>query len=82
MSKKSDRFVYQRNDGVWVNKKVGSDKASSTHETQQEAWNSAREMLQNSGGGELTVAGRKGKIVSKDTIAPGNDPTHIRDTEH
>jgi hypothetical protein len=39
-------------------------------------------MLQNQGGGELTIIGRDGKIRSKDTIAPGNDPSKIRDTEH
>ena len=34
------------------------------------------------GGGELTTMGIHGKIVSKDTIAPGNDPCPPRDREH
>jgi hypothetical protein len=38
-------------------------------------------MLGNQGGGELTTMGVKGKIVSKDTIKPGNDPNPPRDTE-
>ena len=81
MSKK-DRFVYRRNDGKWVNKRVGSDKASSVHDTQKAANDVARQMLHNQGGGELTTQGRSGRIVSKDTIAPGNDPCPPRDREH
>ncbi|HZK11253.1 MAG TPA: DUF2188 domain-containing protein [Atribacterota bacterium] len=44
--------------------------------------NSARTMLGNQGGGELTVMGRNGRIRSKDTIKPGNDPCPPRDREH
>jgi len=39
-------------------------------------------MLQQEGGGELTVMGIQGKIVSKDTIASRSDPNPPRDTEH
>jgi hypothetical protein len=39
-------------------------------------------MLGNQGGGELSTHGRDGKIRSKDTIKPGNDPNPPRDTEH
>lgn len=63
-------------------KKVAAEKASSVHATQREAEQAAREMLRNSGGGELTTAGRDGKIRSKDTIAPGNDPNPPKDREH
>jgi len=42
---------------------------------------SAREMLKNQGGGELITKGRDGKIRSKDTIAPGNDPNPPKDKE-
>lgn len=77
-----DRFVYRRDDGQWVNKRTDADKASSVHDTQAEANQAAREMLRNQGGGELTTQGIHGKIVSKDTIAPGNDPRSVRDTEH
>jgi hypothetical protein len=34
------------------------------------------------GGGELIIKGLDGKIRSKDTIAPGNDPRSIKDKEH
>ncbi len=82
MSKKQDRTVYRRGDGDWVNKRNDADRASSVHDTQQDAIRAAKDMLKSQGGGELTTKGREGKIVSKDTIAPGNDPNPPRDTEH
>ncbi len=82
MPKGRDRTVYQRHDGLWVNKRIDADRASSLHETQRDANETAREMLENQGGGELTTMGRNHRIVSKDTIPPGNDPNPPRDTEH
>lgn len=82
MSKGKDRIVFQRDNGQWVNKRLDSDQASSVHNTQGAAEDAARGMLQNSGGGELITKGRDGKIRSKDTIAPGNDPNPPRDREH
>jgi len=77
-----DRTVYQGSDGKWRNKRNDASKSSSSHGTQKEAEQAARAMLKNSGGGELTTKGRNGKIRSKDTIAPGNDPNPPRDTEN
>ncbi|MEM9272620.1 MAG: DUF2188 domain-containing protein [Cyanobacteria bacterium P01_F01_bin.143] len=82
MSKDNDRMVYKKSNGEWVNKKNSATRASSLHPTQKEAENAARRMLNNSGGGELTTKGRDGKIRSKDTIAPGNDPKPPIDTEN
>jgi len=82
MSKDQDRIVYRREDGTWVNKKNDADRASSLHDTQKAAINAAKQMLQNQGGGELTTKGLDGKIRSKDTIPPGNDPNPPKDTEH
>jgi hypothetical protein len=82
MTKKNDRIVYQRPDGTWVNKRLDADRAAGIHSTQGSAADEAKEMLQNSGGGELIIKGRDGKIRSKDTIAPGNDPNPPKDTEH
>ncbi len=79
---KNDRIIYRRDDGKWVNKKTDSDRASSLHDTQREAEKTGREMLQNSGGGELITKGTDGKIRSKDTIAPGHDPCPPKDKEH
>ena len=82
MPKKQDRIVYRGEDGNWINKRVSGQRASSVAPTQAEAVADARQMLQNQGGGELTIKGRDGRIRSKDTIAPGNDPFPPRDTEH
>jgi hypothetical protein len=82
MSKDGDRTVYKRDDGKWVNKRNDAGKASSVHDTQKQANDAARGMLKNQGGGELTTKGRDGKIRSKDTIPPGNDPLPPRDKEH
>ena len=81
MSNKN-RIVYRRPDGSWVNKRNDSDKASSLHTTQKEAEDTAREMLQNQGGGELTTKGVDGRIRSKDTIKPASDPNPPKDKEH
>jgi Uncharacterized protein conserved in bacteria (DUF2188) len=82
MSKDRDRMVYRRPDGDWVNKRNDSDRASSLHKTQSDAEASARSMLKHQGGGELSTKGIDGRIRSKDTIAPGNDPFPPRDSEH
>ncbi|MBA2658782.1 MAG: DUF2188 domain-containing protein [Nitrosospira sp.] len=82
MSKGNDRMISKRPDGAWENKRNDAQRASSVHGTQKEAIDAAKEMLINQGGGELTTKGVDGKIRSKDTIAPGNDPIPPRDTEH
>ena len=82
MSKGRDRMVFQRGDGKWVNKRNDSKRASSIHETQGQAVHAARNNLVNQGGGELITKGTNGRIRSKDTIPPGNDPFPPRDTEH
>ncbi len=78
----NDRMVYRRNDGIWVNKRNDSGRASSIHDTQGDAVDAARENLVNQGGGELITKGMNGKIRSKDTIPPGNDPCPPKDKEH
>jgi hypothetical protein len=82
MSKGRDRIVFRNEDGMWANKRFDADKASGLHKTQGEAIKEAKEMLHNQGGGELSVQGIHGRIVSKDTIPPGNDPCPPRDREH
>lgn len=82
MSKGRDRTVSRRPNGTWVNKRNDAKRASSLHPTQQDAERAARKMLTNQGGGELITKGLDGRIRSKDTIAPGNDPYPPKDTEH
>ena len=68
--------------GQWANKRNDAHRASSLHATQRDADRSAREMLRNQGGGELTTMGQDGRIRSKDTISPGSDPFPPRDREN
>ena len=65
MSKGRDRTVYQGKDKKWINKRNDADRAGSKHDTQKEAIDAAREMLINTGGGELTTKGRDGRIRRK-----------------
>ena len=82
MSKGTDRTVFRREDGKWVNQRDAASRPAGVHDTQEVAAKEARGMLKNQGGGELTIHGVDGKIRSKDTIAPGNDPNPPRDKEH
>lgn len=82
MSKGQDRTISRRPDGQWANKRNDAGRASSLHKTQKDAIDTAKDMLGNQGGGELTTKGGDGKFRSKDTISPGNDPFPPRDKEH
>lgn len=78
---KKGRIVFQNDDGQWSNKKIGNQRASGNHDTQKQARDEATRQLKKEGGGELTVMGRDGKIVSKDTIGR-RDPNPPKDKEH
>ena len=82
MGKGRDRTVSRRADRTWENKRNDKSRPSTIHPTQKDANAAARAMLKNQGGGELTTKGVDGKIRSKDTITPGNDPNPPKDTEH
>lgn len=62
----------------WSVEKPGASRASSVHDTQQQAIDAARANLQNNGGGELAIKGRDGRVRAQDTVAPGNDPRRSR----
>lgn len=79
MSKGRDRTISRRPDGTWGNKRNDASRASSVHKTQADAIEAGKSMLGSQGGGELTVKGTDGRIRSKDTIPPGNDPHPPRD---
>ena len=75
------RHVVSR-DGKWAVVAPDSERASSVHNTQAEAIARAKEVVGNLGGGEVTVHGQDGKIRDSDTVAPGNDPSSIKDKKH
>lgn len=78
---KNKRHVTRHPDG-WAVRKPGSKRASSVHPTQAEAERRAKEVVGNSGGGEVVIHGRDGRIRDSDTVAPGNDPSPPRDEKH
>ncbi|GAB2613701.1 DUF2188 domain-containing protein [Pseudactinotalea suaedae] len=69
--------VFKGEDGDWKAKRDDASRASSSHGTQAEAEKAAKRYSGNSGGGEVSIHGRDGKVRNKDTVAPGNDPRNI-----
>ncbi|MBI4036391.1 DUF2188 domain-containing protein [Candidatus Daviesbacteria bacterium] len=65
----------------WKAQKEGAERASRIFDTQRDAENYGRNVLQNNGGGELITQNQHGQIRSKDTIN-SNDPISRKDTEH
>lgn len=63
--------VVPRNDG-WSVKRENSQRASSTHDTKQEAIQRGRDLASSSSEGQLIIHGRDGKIQTEYTY--GNDP--------
>lgn len=81
MAKKGRTVFLRPSDKKWVDK--GNDSSRGfVFDTQVQAITSAKRKLTNSGGGELTVKAKDGKIRSKDTIGEGNDPNPPKDREH
>lgn len=62
--------------GGWQN--VDPFGSTTYHRTQEAAANRASKDLRSSGGGELIVQGRDGRIRAKDTIPPATDPRRSR----
>ena len=73
------RNVTPSGDGRWAVQRPGATRASSIHDTQQGAVDRARAALNNTGGGELTIHGRDGRIRDSDTVGGGGDPFPPRD---
>lgn len=82
MTKKTrnNYWVSPSEDG-WKAKREGASRAAGVFDTQKEAEDCARDILQNNGGGELITQSQHGSIRSKDTINK-RDPFPPRDREH
>jgi hypothetical protein len=77
---RNERHVTPHPQGGWQVVAPNRDRASARTDTQAEAIDRAREIVHNSGGGEVIIHGRGGQIRDSDTIAPGNDPNPPKDT--
>jgi hypothetical protein len=62
MARNNGRTVYLRTDGRWANKANDALKASDFHDSKVEACAIATRMLQDAGGGDLTVKGGGGEV--------------------
>ena len=67
---KRNQHVVPHTDG-WAVRGAGSQRASSVHDTQQQAIDAARSVSRNQGS-ELLIHGRNGRIRARDSH--GNDP--------
>lgn len=74
---KNQHVVPHRNG--WAVKGAGNQKASSTHDTQGEAIDAAREIAKNQQS-EVVIHRPNGRIRDKDSY--GNDPCPPKDTKH
>ena len=79
MSPRNERHAVPNPQGGWDVEAAGSSRRSSHHDTQADAIDRAREIVGNSGGGEIVIHGRDGRIRDSDTVAPGNDPNPLPD---
>jgi hypothetical protein len=76
---KKDVTVGPTKDDRWSVKRRGNDRASSIHETQQEAIKIGKRYAEEEGS-DLIIKRKDGKIRSKDSY--GNDPNPPKDREH
>ncbi|NQX25695.1 DUF2188 domain-containing protein [Curtobacterium sp. VKM Ac-2852] len=73
----SNRNVVPNPNGGW-DVRGGGSRASAHADTQAEAIDRARTIINHQGGGELSIHNREGQVRAKDTIAPGNDPKNVK----
>jgi len=75
---RKNQHVVPRN-GDWAVRGAGNERATAIYDTQQEAYNAARDIARNQNS-EVFTHGRNGQIRARESF--GNDPAHVRDTEH
>jgi hypothetical protein len=81
MTKSKNYWISPTDDG-WRARREGADRAAGVFDTQREAENYARNIMEKPGnGGELITQNQEGQIRSKDTInSTDNNPP--KDTEN
>ena len=71
MTAKINYWASKRKDGKWAVKRSNSSKATSLHDTQEQAWKEARRLARGSGS-EAFLKGKDGKIRTRNSY--GTDP--------
>lgn len=68
---------------IWRVVKDNAERASATAGTQKDAEKIAKQLAEQSGGGEVRIhKSNGGPIRDSDTVAPGRDPNPPRDNKH
>lgn len=79
MGNQNRRHVVPNSSGGWDVVAPDAKRVSAHADTQAQAIDRAKKIVDNAGGGEVRIHGRDGKIRNSDTVAPGNDPFPPRD---
>lgn len=74
--------VKNKESGSWSVKRAGANRVSGNFSTQRDAERSAKNFARNTGGGEVRIHGRDGKIRDSDTVPPAVDPCPPRDRKY
>ena len=75
----NERHVGPNPSGGWEVVLPGASRTSAVFKKQSDAITRACEILKGSGGGELVVHDREGRIREKDTVPPARDPHPPKD---
>lgn len=74
---KQVRMVYPRSEQEWVNECLAPEGDMSIHDSRDEAVAYAVAMVENAGGGEITVRGLTGEVEDRKTIRPNGASSHV-----
>lgn len=76
---RNERHVVPDPGGGWNVRAPNADRSSGHFDTQQQAIDRARDIVRNTGGGEVVIHDRRGRVRDSDTVPPGRDPNPPRD---
>jgi hypothetical protein len=75
------RYIRESADGRWEVLQEGHLRSNLRADTQRDAVKRARDIIRRSGGGEIRVLNRMGKVVHSDTVAKPRAKTSARRTD-
>lgn len=76
---RNERHVVPHPNGGWDVVAPNAGRASAHVDTQADGIDRARQIVGNTGGGEVVIHRPNGQIRDSDTVSPGNDPNPPRD---
>ena len=76
---RNERHVVPSPEGGWDIKAPNAGRSSGHFDRQSDAIDRARQIVGNTGGGEVVIHNRDGRVRDSDTVPPGRDPFPPRD---